>query len=549
MVPLAALALTVVAASDSSKKLCGGAEVVDATADWVWSRNTVQSPSCTDPAPENPAKMCANDPTSVVIEGTGRPQCASSWMHDCKFNMRDLTQLDVDVSMLDCGGTWAAPLWMTPDYWAGGPAAGEIDMLENCPAESLYSNFAGGGTQKRWRIANPNGFHGHMTLWKVTEAHGAISIRVKTCTHKEAREFGGSCHMNSTAHLKDIYYQNGCKDGNCMYTMVSDIWNGWAGDDGYNDCASGEPKWGNECRFSVSNIRMQGVPFMGKCAALLGWPAPAETLTSISTGSLCMDLTENAAKPGIPIQAWGCDVKQPNAAQRWLYRDGHIVHRKRDGSEFCVAAPSKKNGQVLQLEHCKRSSNQQFRFRQGAIQTMDGAKCVDLRSEDGQTVQLWDCFPGAMSQLWSVQEVVAPAHIAVAVTSYQTSSCLDLRENREKSGTKLQVWPCNPLSVNAAQRWFFRDGQIMHITAAGKQLCLDVPENNMQNGKRLQVWECSGAPQQQFQYDGGMIKTLHGAKCLDLRVEDGKAVQIWECDSTQTNQQWLVTAVPTAVFV
>lgn len=331
-------------------------------------------------------------------------------MQDCKFSMRDLSQLDFDLSILDCWGTWAAPLWMTPDYWAGGGTSGEIDMSENCPAESLWSNFAGGGAQKRWSEANPNGFQGHTTMWKIPDEDGVVSVHVKTCTQEEAAA-GGSCSLMDTAYLRDIYGQNGCKDGNCIYTMVSDIWNGWAGDEGFYDCAHGEPKWGNECKFSVTNIRVRGVPFTGKCAHLLEWPVPAGALASISLDSSpkCIDLTENAARNGTPMQVWDCDKQMPDAAQHWLYLDGQIIHRAKNGEKFCLNVPGNDqvNGRALNLWTCNGNPQQQFIYKEGAIQTRGGSKCVDLRMEDDRTLQLWDCIPGAFTQQWDITVVSA----------------------------------------------------------------------------------------------------------------------------------------------
>merc|ERR1719506_1512146 len=80
--------------SSIKSKLCDGKGIVAPGADWVWSAGVLgQSPSCTDPLVQNPAQTCAGDPTSLVMEGNGQPQCLSAGT-DCYFNMRDLTQLD-----------------------------------------------------------------------------------------------------------------------------------------------------------------------------------------------------------------------------------------------------------------------------------------------------------------------------------------------------------------------------------------------------------------------------------------------------------------------
>jgi len=252
----------------SPSKLCAGASVVGGSADWIWNTDAVPSPSCTSPPVENHALMCEGDPTSVVIQGNGGPQCLSAHSA-CNFHMGNIFQLDFDVSILGCAGTWAAPLWMTPDEWGtDGPSSGEIDMLEMCPTDALYSNFAGGGTQKKWSSADVNNFHGHTTMWKRADEYGEQGISVTTCI--SADMIDGACPEVGAAFLPNIYDQHGCHDGNCMYHLISDIWNGNDGDGGYQYCASGQSHSSGGCSLSISNILFDAVPgtFEGKCAAL-----------------------------------------------------------------------------------------------------------------------------------------------------------------------------------------------------------------------------------------------------------------------------------------
>lgn len=253
---------------------------MDANDEWVWSHDAVPSPSCTSPPVENVARMCAGDPTSVVMSSNGQPQCLSAQMLDCKFNMYDIDQLDFDVHMEGCAGTWAAPLWMSPNRWMGGGDSGEIDMLENCPTDSVHSNFAGGGSQIEWGFADANNWNGHTTMWKQQDADGIMSIHVKACQPWEMD--GGSCsEVGDVAYLRDIYGLNGCNDGgDCVYTMISDIWNGLDGDGGYQGCAGGQPHYSSGCTFSVTNIRFKASPgtFQGKCEALTGGGLSNETV-------------------------------------------------------------------------------------------------------------------------------------------------------------------------------------------------------------------------------------------------------------------------------
>jgi hypothetical protein len=266
--------------ASASASLCNGAAVVDASSDWVWSHTAVPSPSCTSPPVQNNARMCQGDPTSVVIEGNGQPQCLSAHASDCTFNMHNIEQLDFDVSMLGCGGTWAAPLWMSPDRWMGGGRSGEVDMMENCPSDAVWSNFAGGGTQVKWSFADPNNLRSHTTMWVRAGSARTMDVFVKTCLPSEL--VSGSCEFGGImAQLQDIYGLNGCsKGGDCVYTLISDIWNGLSGDGGYTACAGGQPYYSSGCSVAVSRIRFKAADgtFPGKCAALVETASAATLL-------------------------------------------------------------------------------------------------------------------------------------------------------------------------------------------------------------------------------------------------------------------------------
>jgi len=254
--------------------MCPDSALVDASSDWVWSTQAHSSPSCTSPAASNIGRMCSGDPTSVVMHSHGLPGCFGTKMPDCKFNMHDLQQIDFDISMTDCAGTWAAPLWLTPDHWAGGGRSGEIDMVEMCPTSKISSNFAGasapiGYQVHGWSGTSPDSFSGHVTVWKQKASDGVTGITVKLCSATEASDNSGSCSAAGGAFYPNIYGSNACANGyDCTFQFVSDIWNGYAGDAGYTGCTKGSSPNNKNCGFGVRKIRVKGPIFAGKCSAL-----------------------------------------------------------------------------------------------------------------------------------------------------------------------------------------------------------------------------------------------------------------------------------------
>lgn len=261
---------------NSTASLCNGAAVVSPDSSWIWSTGAVPSPSCQSPEVVNNAQMCEGDPTSIVFQASGDAECLASRMDACTFDMHDFDQLDFDLDMVDCQGTWAAPLWMTPTYWEGGADSGEIDMIENCPWDQVRSNFAGeseDNQQVSWTqgsnvVGTGDDFKSHTTMWKQQDTDGKMGIYISTCRQTEVGS-DGTCPKEGAAHQRDIYGKNGCSKGDCVYTMVSDLWNGKFGDAGWTGCTQEGTNIGSKCKFSVTNFKSKGMQFSGKCAAMM----------------------------------------------------------------------------------------------------------------------------------------------------------------------------------------------------------------------------------------------------------------------------------------
>ena len=164
-----------------------------------------------------------------------------------------------------------------------GPGSGEIDSLEFCTRDAIHMNFAGGGHQvrvsdKKFSINNSSG---HVTVRK--DPAGIVTTSI--CTSGEAKQNRGQCKApvykdcneclgsNQTfscwcnPQSDNIYGSGGCKNGgDCLWTLVSDIWNGVRGDSGYDACMtsvpgvvdSGKPNLSGGCKISVEHVVVRG---------------------------------------------------------------------------------------------------------------------------------------------------------------------------------------------------------------------------------------------------------------------------------------------------
>lgn len=258
---------------------------------WPYNVGKGTSPSCastnggTNDLGTAPQQCKSGDPTSVRIETKpGLAECLVASVQECKIPMHDFVSLDYDFSISNCLGVWGCPLWMTPDKWQWGPGSGEIDSLEFCTRDAIHMNFAGGGHQIR---VNSNMFSldnssGHVTVRK--DNAGIVTTSICNSNEAKLNEDGQcnrpiynscneclqknqnySCWCNPNSN--NIYGSGGCQNGgDCLWTLVSDIWNGVSGDGGYSACMSaipgvveqGKPNLNGGCKFSVEHVVLKG---------------------------------------------------------------------------------------------------------------------------------------------------------------------------------------------------------------------------------------------------------------------------------------------------
>jgi len=263
-------------------------------ASWVWSApvgehfySCASTAGSTNDLGTAPTACIGDDPTCVNLKVTpGKAECLVATVPDCKIPMRDFVSMDYDFTINSCNGVWAAPLWMTPDTWQWGAGSGEIDSLEFCTRDSVDLNFAGGGHQLQTNISLDMS-SGHVTVRK--DGEGIVTI--KACSAEQADANGGQCPQPEYTSCEDcqwgaaaedsyacwcnpgttpsnIYGSGGCRNGgDCLWTLVSDIWNGVSGDSGYAACMTAVPSIGLEkeqpnlkshCEIEVKKIVLKG---------------------------------------------------------------------------------------------------------------------------------------------------------------------------------------------------------------------------------------------------------------------------------------------------
>lgn len=70
---------------------------------------------------------------------------------------------------------------------------------------------------------------------------------------------------------------------------------------------------------------------------------------------------------------------------------------------WCLTAEGLDNGASINVEPCQALANQAWLFTGGAVTIFNQTKCLDVKDSvdaDGTLVQLWDCVEGNTNQQW-----------------------------------------------------------------------------------------------------------------------------------------------------
>ena len=117
----------------------------------------------------------------------------------------------------------------------------------------------------------------------------------------------------------------------------------------------------------------------------------------------CVDVRNADASPGTPVQLFTCNG---TGAQRWTFQANGSIH----GLGLCMApAPGGDgNGTRVRLSRCDGDASQEWSAKaDGTLVNKQSGRCLDDtdgKPDDGNPLQLWDCFAGS-NQRWHIDPV------------------------------------------------------------------------------------------------------------------------------------------------
>merc|ERR1712139_147153 len=120
--------------------------------------------------------------------------------------------------------------------------------------------------------------------------------------------------------------------------------------------------------------------------------------------------------------------------------------------------------------------------------------------------------------------------------------CLDASQ-RNRSGGKVHMWPCNTRNWN--QQWNYNS--VTGLIQNSHGVCLDASQRNRQNGK-VHMWGCSSRNWNQkwvYNTHNGQIKNRYGI-CLSVqgaaqRKRAGGVVSMSSCRAGYADQKWTIS--------
>jgi len=191
------------------------------------------------------------------------------------------------------------------------------------------------------------------------------------------------------------------------------------------------------------------------------------------------------------------------------------------------------------------------------IEIVATGKSLDLKQEDGRTVQQWS-GGGSAHQQWDVRDA---GDGYFYIESVVNNLALDIEDSRSRDAVRVIVDRMNQSDSN--QKWKIaesRRGQHTIISMSGR--ALESPAGSLDDGARLQASRPHGLENQRFVFTrlgdlpaiagGGEVRPFGGAfegagryqvqvassgKNLDLRREDSTTVQQWS-GADVLNQKW-----------
>jgi hypothetical protein len=240
------------------KCIAGGGSPDDPTPNGklgLWSL-VKDHPSCKGTYNSSDAYTIEQDSQGYTFSNISIPRdrCSAIDLSKCRFNIKNLKSLKFTFRLQGCNHIWIAPIWFTPDPWDKPQCqSGEIDLLESCKGPRLQTSF--GDMRASQTCTSSKSNLTNLTL----EDNKDYDFRmdVEQDQNNVTLVFYYKASSASTwikRGVRENYQEtHGWQQYPSSYHLISDVWNGGDGDEGYQGCGY-TPASQEKCKYTVSNI-------------------------------------------------------------------------------------------------------------------------------------------------------------------------------------------------------------------------------------------------------------------------------------------------------
>lgn len=259
-----------------------------------------------------------------------------------------------------------------------------------------------------------------------------------------------------------------------------------------------------------------------------------QSLYAVHLGK-CLGSDYGNTANGTQAVIWECNGAND---QGWILGSDNTIHSKKaPGQCLDVNGAITLNATKVQLYQCNGSNAQKWYWDNGLLRSgVNWNRCLDVAyGGDSTKMQIWDCMPGAASQVFTQKPEGASQYSLLK--SEVSGLCLDINGGRMENGNRVLAWTCHG---GDNQRWRV-DAASGHVhSKKDPRFCLDNRGNTQAGGTEWGIWRCVDSDNLRFFWTGNSLRPY---KNIDLLMQadstaNGSLVHQQAGDGTEPLSRW-----------
>lgn len=246
----------------------------------------------------------------------------------------------------------------------------------------------------------------------------------------------------------------------------------------------------------------------------------------------CVDVPgdDDAVNADTQIHQARCETKAKD--QTWLYQDGKL--KSAINPELCVDASQTFNHGDTRLVSCDSQQASGWNYANYELHQHGNSDYVLDAHAGNNQISYYASHQGA-NQKWELR-TEREVYNWVTLRTAMGDGCLDVHNADTSNGNYFKLERCHK---HPAQLFYYnpKDGSVRSKLNFDK--CLDATGAGTANGTALIIWDCHGGANQQWDLDGGVLRSrMDRNKVVDASANHyGAVVHLWDYHG-RANQRW-----------